>query len=500
MAPGRSTSLFGVICILLLSYSSYTQEYFSKVYDPHVGITDIGFDLEIFEGEIYILAIHRCSNSTVDCASVSRINEEGDLTWTSLYDYIDPGISSLSRKNDTLMVAGHVYNGMGNDSTILIQLLDTSGTDIATYEIVESGPLNQTETYGAVVHKQEIIVYGSQDLPELFTARGFMHRLDMDGNILKKQYYQDLSETIMTDLFLDENGNYIFNVILHQKGESKESRAIIKLDTLGNELYRWDSEPEFFLNGPENMVVLNNGNYVIKHDKVPQGELVEEHNLVCVDQEGNLLWDLFFYEDKAEYLINNMSVATNGDILICGMVTVFESVDYDFSGFIARVTQEGELLWRRLVNDATITGSFELCALYDIKEMNNGDLVATGNFRNTQSNDLWLIKTDADGCILPDCNPLQLITSTENLPQDIIGIEVYPNPSSGIFHFTVPEMTTAWNLEVYDLVGRSIFSRHSSERSTIDVDLTAHGSGVYIWKIGNGEGRQASGKKVVKVE
>ena len=235
------------------------------------------------------------------------------------------------------------------------------------------------------------------------------------------------------------------------------------------------------------MVVLNNGNYVIKHDKVPQGELVEEHNLVCVDQEGNLLWDLFFYEDKAEYLINNMSVATNGDILICGMVTVFESVDYDFSGFIARVTQEGELLWRRLVNDATITGSFEMCALYDIKEMNNGDLVATGNFRNTQSNDLWLIKTDADGCILPDCNPLQLITSTENLPQDIIGIEVYPNPSSGMFNFSIPKMISEWKLEIYDLVGRSIFSTDSSEGSTIDIDLSAHESGVYIWKISSME-------------
>ena len=498
-APSRSIGLFGVICILLLSYSSYTQEYFSKVYDPHVGITDIGFDLEIFEGEIYILAIHRCSNSTVDCASVSKVDIEGNLIWTSLYDYMDPGISSLSRKNDTLIAVGHVYNGTGNDSTILVQLLDTSGADIATYEIVEPGPLNQTETYGAVVQGQEIIVYGSQDLPGSFTARGFMHRLDMEGNILKKQYYQDLSETIMTDLFLDENGNYIFNVILHQKGESKESRAIIKLDTLGNELYRWDSEPEFFLNGPENMVVLNNGNYVIKHDTEAPNGVGEVPLMVCVDQDAQTVWKYEFSEAGFFFYIKNMFVAANGDILLCGSDHVMLDEDFFTTGFIARISQGGDLLWKRIINDATITGNFEQCSFSDIKELDNGDLVATGRFRNTHSNDLWLIRTDADGCILPDCNPLQLITSTENPPQDIAGIEVYPNPSSGIFHFTVPEMTTAWNLEVYDLVGRSIFSTDSSEGSTIDIDLSAHGSGVYIWKIGNGEGRQASGK-VVKVE
>ena len=427
MAPGRSTGLFGVICILLFNYSGYAQEYFSKVYDPFAEQSDRGKELVVIDDDVYVVSGSVCNNSTVECSGVVKIDNRGGLIWSRLNEFIDAGRNGLAKRNDTLIVSGHVFNGTDNDSTILIHLLDTSGTDIATYEFVESGPLNQTETYGAVVQGQEIIVYGSQDLPGSFTAHGFIHRLDLKGNIQKTQYYQDLSETILGDLFLDSDGNYILSVLLQQKGESKESRAIIKLDTLGNELYRWDSEPEFFLNGPENMVVLNNGNYVIKHDKVPQGELVEEHNLVCVDQEGNLLWDLFFYEDKAEYLINNMSVATNGDILICGMVTVFESVDYDFSGFIARVTQEGELLWRRLVNDATITGSFELCALYDIKEMNNGDLVATGNFRNTQSNDLWLIKTDADGCILPDCNPLQLITSTENLPQDhLIGSRSLP--------------------------------------------------------------------------
>ncbi len=477
------------------------QEYFSKVYDPHVGITDIGLDIQLIDDDLYILSGNRCIDSTVDCASITRIDDGGNLEWSRLFDFIDPGRNCVTRKNGTLVLAGHAYGGTGNDSTIIVHLLDTAGADIATYEFYEPNSFIQLETTSVVVDGNEIIVCGDIDLGE-FKYKAFIHRIDFEGNIIRRQYYQDndLIETVAYDLFLDEEGNYIFNVMLDKLDWIQEQRAIIKLDTLGNELYRWDSEPEFFLNGPENMVVLNNGNYVIKHDKVPQGELVEEHNLVCVDQEGNLLWDLFFYEDKAEYLINNMSVATNGDILICGMVTVFESVDYDFSGFIARVTQEGELLWRRLVNDATITGSFELCALYDIKEMNNGDLVATGNFRNTQSNDLWLIKTDADGCILPDCNPLQLITSTENLPQDIIGIEVYPNPSSGMFNFSIPKMISEWKLDIYDLLGRSIFSTDSSEGSTIDIDLSAQGSGVYIWKISSMEGKQVSGKVVVKTE
>ncbi len=399
-----------------------------------------------------------------------------------------------------MIVAGHAYGGTGNDSTIIIHLLDTSGVDIATYEFYEPNSFIQLETTSVEVDGKEIIVCGDIDLGE-FKYKAFIHRIDFEGNVIRKQYYQDndLVETVAYDLFLDDNGNYIFNVMLDKQDWSKESRAIIKLDTLGNELYRWDSEPEFFLNGPENMVVLNNGNYVIKHDTEAPNGVGEVPLMVCVDQDAQTVWEYEFSEAGFFFYIKNMFVAANGDILLCGSDHVMLDEDFFTTGFIARISQGGDLLWKRIINDATITGNFEQCSFSDIKELDNGDLVATGRFRNTNSNDLWLIRTDADGCILPDCNPLQLITSTENPPQDIAGIEVYPNPSSGIFHFTVPEMTTAWNLEVYDLVGRSIFSTDSSEGSTIDIDLSAHGSGVYIWKIGNGEGRQASGK-VVKVE
>ncbi len=116
-----SSMLRVLSCILFLFVASALvgQEYFSKVYDPHIAITDIGLDIQLIDDDLYIIAGNRCINSTVDCASIIRIDVEGNLVWSRLFDFLDPGRNCVTRKSDTLIVAGHAYGGTGNDSTRL---------------------------------------------------------------------------------------------------------------------------------------------------------------------------------------------------------------------------------------------------------------------------------------------------------------------------------------------------------------------------------------------
>ncbi|MEM1322333.1 MAG: T9SS type A sorting domain-containing protein, partial [Bacteroidota bacterium] len=61
--------------------------------------------------------------------------------------------------------------------------------------------------------------------------------------------------------------------------------------------------------------------------------------------------------------------------------------------------------------------------------------------------DVWIIRTDAEGCMQEDCGFEQLITDVEEVTLSS-GAQplIYPNPTRGILHIDTPHSPDAYQL------------------------------------------------------
>ena len=75
----------------------------------------------------------------------------------------------------------------------------------------------------------------------------------------------------------------------------------------------------------------------------------------------------------------------------------------------------------------------------------------------------------------------------EDLDQ-INNIEIFPNPSSGLFHLHLTSPST--KLKVYDLVGQLVLEKEISNLS--DVEFNIEGPGVFIVELSGNEYRDVA--------
>lgn len=62
-------------------------------------------------------------------------------------------------------------------------------------------------------------------------------------------------------------------------------------------------------------------------------------------------------------------------------------------------------------------------------------------------------------------------------------INVFPNPSKGIFNFQLYEESDKWSVEVYNVLGKKIYSQYSILYPQYSVDLNNQPAGIYFYRI-----------------
>ena len=78
------------------------------------------------------------------------------------------------------------------------------------------------------------------------------------------------------------------------------------------------------------------------------------------------------------------------------------------------------------------------------------------------------------------------------------GIKLYPNPSSGIFHFEAKTQLQNAVITIYDMNGKEVSQIAASNATTQTIDLSQHKKGVYAAKINDKDGNSAVYKLIVE--
>lgn len=214
--------------------------------------------------------------------------------------------------------------------------------------------------------------------------------------------------------------------------------------------------------------------------------------MAVYDTAGTMLWHRYGPQGTPLGLTSFFDTYQDTDtsFVACGTVTQTNWT----RTLIYRFTLDGDSLWRR---DYAHYGSSSLYpreALYSIEPTSDGGMVLTGETWQSilpNDHDLWLLKLDSMGCLVPGCQYVGINDLVFGLED---ALTAYPNPSSGAFtlEFDLPEnMDLAGDLriQVFDMQGRQVLARALGldRHQRITLDLSNEPAGLYSAHLSDGK-------------
>ncbi len=289
---------------------------------------------------------------------------------------------------------------------------------------------------------------------------------------------------------------------------NQESLALTRTDSLGNVIWTkilQTNESDNYCQAY--MTPLLNGGFVLGYcdPDWDVGDILV--HLFGTDSLGNLEWEYVF--PKRSPRLRRLITASNGDIIGCGIQKIEEGVTGDY-GFIFRMTQEGELLWKRAYQPEQPVPIDIFSELNDVIETPDGGIAAIGTMidslpdSSSWSLDVWLLKVDADGCLTPGCTD-SIVTATVERRGGVLhsGRQVFfrlwPNPVSGeaqvAFYQPAPQGA---RLRVFNAQGMPVAQQDVPPGSTAArMDFSGLPPGLYLVQYLR-QGRVLQVEKVVR--
>ncbi len=303
------------------------------------------------------------------------------------------------------------------------------------------------------------------------------------------------------------NGDLAFGYRNSPVQDYQETLALTRTDSLGNVLWtkEYQTNEDDYCNAY--MTPLLNGGFVLGYCIDTSGFNMQYNRppkLFATDSLGNLVWT-YTFTGKYRRTITKLITASNGDIIGSG----FRILDDGMYGWLFRLTQQGQLLWKRAYRPEQAWPGNILSELNDVTETPDGGIAAIGSMLDTLPNgtinlDVWLLKVDADGCLTPGCTD-SIVTATVERQGGVLytGRQVFfrlwPNPVSGeaqvAFYQPAPQGA---RLRVFNAQGMPVAQQDVPPGSTAaQVDFSGLPPGLYLVQYLR-QGRVLQVEKVVR--
>ncbi|KGE84961.1 T9SS type A sorting domain-containing protein [Phaeodactylibacter xiamenensis] len=491
------------------------QPTFHRTYDLTNGASENAFNMVAVEDGVYVNCATWCDEDFTFCPILFKINNSGDSLWHRQYNY---ELDIFAIFDYTLDSNEEFLHGCGRiqdeDSLPFIVKMNTWGDTLwlKTYY----------EPYWDVAFDIEQDHEGN--LVACVQGGSFgefsnctVIKTDQGGNMLWSTTIEDSIDYATVGQLAILNDNSIMLAFYTGLDWSNYGRAyhVAKLTSEGevewvrtyDEVDRSDDWPALIAPYPDGGFVTGWAFDTIQQPFVhpDEGPLLRR-----LDSDGEVIWE-YKYLDWRSAGIMNMTVTENGDIVMCGLAPEALIQGDASRAWMARVSGDGELLWKRYFQALAIPSN--TLPFNDVAETSDGGLIACSYIHDTYANpipdpDVWLVKTDADGCITPGCQDSILYVSVEEIPGTgettlrEVFFKAYPNPARGPIQV---EFLNAIRYEepalrLFNLQGQQVLHQRL-QRGAQSAELSTSGlpSGLYILQYSSA-GQVLQQEKVVKVE
>ncbi|QQS29497.1 MAG: T9SS type A sorting domain-containing protein [Sphingobacteriales bacterium] len=367
----------------------------------------------------------------------------------------------------------------------------------------EYGTENKESGFGGIiqVENDHLLAYCSTGTDWVY-AKTMLTKINKQGDVLWQKIYaadiDTLPFSVAHHFTRSATGDYLFTVETQfpppDIGYDKTLAHVFAADTAGNQKWQFALNDTWVYQCAAFIAPLPNGNLAVSWcNDTLIGAWGENygipHYVAGMDTAGNMLWQHYFaapYQKK----INRIRRASNGDVIGCGG-TNNPAANY-YTGWLFRFKPDGELLWEREFYHQSPIASIGSSGIQfnDLTETPDGGIAATGFFQTQTEIDIWLVKTDADGCMEPGCNEGLIWLSAHEAAEGVwIGREldallVYPNPASSQITVRLPNNAVAYTpaqIEVYNIHGQRVHSHPLLPGQRVaQIDLPTLPKGIYI--------------------
>jgi hypothetical protein len=211
-------------------------------------------------------------------------------------------------------------------------------------------------------------------------------------------------------------------------------------DTLWTKKFRSSSKELNFWDYGSSVQQSNDGGYIL----TGSGRPAEDHNeldgwLIKTDASGDTLWTKSFGQTRWEG--RSVKQTSDGGYIIAGSINIYGNDDV----LLIKTDEMGDTLWTKILAD---TGDSRG---HSVQETKDGGYIIIGN----KSDDLWLIKTEADPSGFR-------ISNNRILSTEYVLFQNYPNPFNPMttIEFNLPK-TSEVILKVFNILGEEIAKLHS---------------------------------------
>ncbi|MEZ4884769.1 MAG: T9SS type A sorting domain-containing protein [Chitinophagales bacterium] len=349
----------------------------------------------------------------------------------------------------------------------------------------------------------------------------YIVRTDVSGKKLWEKYIsapkekdKDYMRSLSVDVNLDGEiviGGLMAEVNFNDSdGTHLEDGIVLKLDSLGNEIWRKYYETRDELNDCDTYIktLPTGGGYIVwgceRYAISPSSEfVVDSYFIQQLTEEGDTVWTTFLDDGSRENggtkEIENIHFLEDGHLLIIGTNTVQPNAAPRF-GYLAKCTSNGDLIWERTFDfyGESLPVSNDNF-FYDVALTPDGGFMVSGRITfygepalSGTRTQVWLLRLDSMGCLYPDCTDKPIVVDIEEVLVEELegGLKIVPNPSKGManVYWTPQETEIPAQIQIFDLTGRQVFNavvNANSGQANLPTTIAKNGIYVCVLKIDN---------------
>ena len=345
----------------------------------------------------------------------------------------------------------------------------------------------------AMTRRSRLLISGLHELPE----EAYVYVLDTLGDSLAYYAFQDFDPE---DVEEGKDGR-IYVTGRGSVGANYGRSVLICSDTIGNELWRRTDA----IYGNHHQLIATRDSSIVALGSRGDGVTPGRAKIVKYSRNGALQWleepIAASFNDWASYL-NAGFENPDGTFIVAGWLrdTIHGQV-----GMLFQLDSEGNTLWQRFYAHYPSFQSNDDQIFYDVKRTSDGGLVLTGetNGGDFPYAQLWLLKLDSAGCLVPGCGSVGVQEYTDLFNGQLA---ISPNPASEQTHvaLSLPEgFTTTGALQLFllDAQGRVVLQQPAPENLNVITGalvLSGLASGTYYIHLADSKRWLAGGKLIIE--
>ena len=461
--------LFLTIFSMLFSLGLLAQDYYSTITsNENIGWLQENFD---YLGQAYFISTEACyfeSNSF--CGHISKINPDGSVTVIKELGEFVVGDANV------VVSEGFIFlSGMQDSSSWLKKLNDN-------FEVVDSADLMLDHYYlnKMIQTENELVIIGAST-SDSDENKGYVLKVKKSDFSLKmlKEIQLSAAEIKLYDIEKIDDENFVLLQNFQSSSTASNVLRIVNLDAALTEVSYIDTD--ILSSYADSEIELFDSNTIVV--KTPEGFLT------CFDLQGNILWfnsvqNIFQDFEILDFQCEEIRVNDSGDLMICGFGGRKDSKGEVYSsGFIIRISKDGNILWKKLYTPSENQNSYRLWGFTSIYEEENSFIFSGYNNAPNFFGSItysWIIKTDQDGCIDPMYCSIDQVSTDE--------IETY-SPLFNLLKNPIKDLLRVQFLKDgihrYQILGFDgvILKQDKMQFVNLKLDLSNYPNGIYFIKV-----------------